>query len=494
MGDLHSSKNNIAKDSFILTFTQFVTLGVNMVNAMLLSRFRTLGEYGTYNQVMTVCTVIITFFSAGFSQCINYFLGKCENDNEKASFVKNYHSIITLVGVAGGSIALVLLPIMQRYYGNSLLSDYWFVFLFYPLSHILTSGTDRFFIAFQKTKYLLFFKVGHSVIVLSEILITILFGLTFYQYMMIYVFVEVLFGASVYLWIRGITGVVPFGLKKDYIILILKFAVPMALASLVSSINTEMDKIIVGGLVDTDTFAIYTNAAKELPIYIFSTSISSVVMPFVVRKTAKKEYLDATRLWNRSMVLTYYLICFCVTALVVFAPQIISLLYSDKYLPGVAVFRIYSLVLLFRITYFGMILNALGKTKTILKASIATMLSNLVLDLVLYKLIGLIGPAIATLLSVSIMNMYQLYLTKKRIGVRFTDIYPIKDILMITLLNVIMGTAVYFLFGTLVDRVKINQIVFAIIVGILWLLAYFLIIKNKFITLWKFLNKGEKRK
>lgn len=408
------AKNNIAKDSFILTFTQFMTLAVNMINAMLLSRFRTLGEYGTYSQVMSVCTIIITFFSAGFSQCINYFLGKCKSYAEQAAFVKNYHSIITLIGVFGGSIALVLLPIIQRYYGNALLSNYWFVFLFYPLSHILTSGTDRFFIAFKKTKYLLFFKVGHSIIVLSETILTILLGLTFYQYMMIYVFVEVFFGCSIYLWIHGITGIFPFGLKKDYVMLIFKFAIPMALASLVSSINTEMDKLIVGGFVDTDTFAIYTNAAKELPVYIFSTSVSSVVMPAVVRKVAEKDYTGATYLWRKSILLSFYVISFCVSALIVFAPQVIELLYSEKYLPGIWVFRIYTLVLLFRVTYYGMVLNALGHTKTILKASIATMIINLVLDLLLYNFCGLIGPAIATLVSVAVMNIYQLLLTRKK--------------------------------------------------------------------------------
>ncbi len=485
------SKNNIAKDSFILTFTQFMTLGVNMINAMLLSRFRTLGEYGTYSQVMVVCTIIITFFSAGFSQCINYFLGKCESDIEREKFVKSYYSIITIIGAVGGIISLILLPIIQRYYGNFLLYNYWFVFLFYPLSHILTSGTDRFFIAFKKTKYLLFFKVGHSIIVLSEIILTILLNLTFYQYMIIYVFVEVMFGFSVFLWIRGIIGIVPFGLKKDYVVLILKFAIPMALASLVSSINTEMDKLIVGGLVDTDTFAIYTNAAKELPIYIFSTSISSVVMPFVVRKVTTNDYQGTANLWKKSIVLSFYIISFCVSALFVFAPQVISLLYSDKYLPGVWIFRIYSLVLLFRVTYYGMVLNALGKTKTILKASIATMMINLVLDLLLYKLFGLIGPAIATLVSVAVMNVYQLLLTCKHIGVCFTDIYPIRTMLSILFINIILG-GIFFVLQQLLQKVlQINTIVLAIVLGIIWLVIYFCLIYKKIILIWNELNKGK---
>lgn len=147
-----SEKNNIGRDSLILTITQFITLGVNMVNAMMLSRFRTLGEYGTYSQVMMVCSIIITFMASGFSQCINYFLGRSENEEEKQSFVKNYYSIVSIVGVVGGIIALSLLPILKRYYGNDLLADFWFVFLFYPISHILTSGIDRFLLLTRRQK------------------------------------------------------------------------------------------------------------------------------------------------------------------------------------------------------------------------------------------------------------------------------------------------------------------------------------------------------
>ena len=486
-----SSKNNIGRDSLILTVTQFMTLGVNMINAMLLSRFRTLGEYGTYSQVMMVCTIIITFFSAGFAQCINYFLGKSQSEEEKAGFIQSYYSITSLVGILGGCVTLVLLPILKRYFGNDALADFWFVLLLYPLSHILISGADRFFIAFRKATSLLIFKVGHSIFVLAEILLALFLKLTFYQYMMIYTGVEVLFGLSVYVWIKGISGVTPFGFHKSLIGKIFVFAIPMALASLVSTINTEMDKLIVGGLVSTETLAIYTNAARELPVYIFSTSISSVVMPFVVRKVAADDMPGAVGLWKKSITLSYCIICFCVTVLFVFAPQIVRLLYSDKYLPGVNVFRVYSLVLLFRITYFGMMLNAQGKTKTILNASIATMISNLILDMVLYKALGLIGPAIATFLSVAIMNMYQLWLTKRLIRVKFTDIYPLREILTITLVNGLFGIGFYFIQQMLFAVIQWDRILLSVLLGVVWLAVYLLTFRKKLLRLWHYLNHGD---
>ena len=178
--------------------------------------------------------------------------------------------------------------------------------------------------------------------------------------------------------------------------------------------------------------------------------------------------------------------------MVTFAPQIVSVLYSDKYLPGANVFRIYSVVLLFRTTYYGMVLNALGKTKTILRASITTMVSNLILDFILYHLLGITGPAIATLLSVGVMNMYQLYLTKKEIGGKFTDIYPLGKICGILALNGALAIAFFLLQQVLFRFVPMmDQIVLTVGLGILWIGVYFLLVKRNILTIWKDLNKGD---
>ena len=369
--------------------------------------------------------------------------------------------------------------------------------LIYPISHILNSGVDRFFIAYRKAKGLLAFRVCHSLIILSETILAVRLNLSFFKYMIIYTVSEMIFSVFIYLWIKILTGVIPFGCDKTLVKSILKFAVPMAVASLISTINIEMDKFLVGGLVDTETMAIYSNAARELPVYILSTSISSVTMPFVVKKIAEKKNVDAVKLWRKSITLCFYLVSFCVCVMFVFAPQIISVLYSDKYLPGTSVFRIYSLVLLFRVTYYGMALNSLGKTKTILRASIATMIINLILDIGLYKVIELInpeyvllGPAIATFVSVAVMNMYQLLLTRKLLHIKFTDIYPIATIIKILLLNIALAVAFYALQQLSFSLINFDRVILSVFVGMIWAVIYFISVRNPVMTLWKELNSG----
>lgn len=74
MDKVHNNKMNVASDSLKLSVTQILSLAISMISIMLLSRFRTVEEYGTYSQMLMISSIAITFFSAGFSNCINYFL------------------------------------------------------------------------------------------------------------------------------------------------------------------------------------------------------------------------------------------------------------------------------------------------------------------------------------------------------------------------------------------------------------------------------------
>lgn len=481
-------KKNVASDSLKLSIAQLLSLTFSLICVMLLSRYRTVEEYGTYSQMITICAIVATFFSSGFSQCINYFLANEENCATKAKFIKTYYAILTVAGTAGGLIAFGLIPFFVDYYHNDALWQFPFFLLIYPLAKILNDGADRFFILYHKTNQLILFKIRYGVTTLLTVIVALVFHWTFKSYMVAFTVVEGIFGVLIYYFIYKITNVIPFGFHKETCKMIVSFAIPMGIAALISVINKELDKIVVGGLTDTATLAIFTNAAKELPIVVFSSAISTVVMPFVVQNIQKNKRHEAVSIWKTSIKLASLIMCFFLVAFFVFAPNVISVLYSDKYLDGTHIFRIYLLTELFRLTYYGMVLNAEKKTKLILFSSIATMVLNIILDYALYMLIGLAGPALATVLSVAIMNIFQLLLTKKHLNVRFNDIYPVWYITKVLSLNCILGIAFYGIQKFLFKSVSFDQNAMTIALGCVWSIIYFLIVRKQVCFLWKQLN------
>ena len=119
-------RKSVAKDSLKLALAQLVTFGINMGNIMLLSRFRTVEEYGTYSQMIMVSIIIITFFSSGFSLCINYFLANESDPTNKSSFIKTYYAILLFCGIVGGILSVMLIPCFVRYFNNESIEQYWY--------------------------------------------------------------------------------------------------------------------------------------------------------------------------------------------------------------------------------------------------------------------------------------------------------------------------------------------------------------------------------
>ena len=360
--------------------------------------------------------------------------------------------------------------------------------MIYPFANVMNNGADRFFVLYQKTNQLILFKLRYGLTTLFVVIVAIAFKWNFLDYVRTFILVEFVFGLFVYYFIYRITDVIPFGVDFTLCKRILTFAIPMGVAALISTINSELDKLVIGGLTNTATLAIYTNAARELPIVVFSSSISTVVMPFVVQKIQSENEKEAALIWKNSIKLSSFIMCFFVTAFFVFAPQVISVLYSDKYTDGTNIFRVYLFALLFRFTYYGMALNAMNKTKLILTSSMITMIMNLVLDYILYFLIGISGPAWATVISVAIMNMTQLLFTCYNLKLKFNDIYPCLHIVKIIAINIFLGMGFYFLQQFIFSITSLNKNVMTVFIGIIWTILYFLIVHKRIIYLWKILN------
>lgn len=243
---------------------------------------------------------------------------------------------------------------------------------------------------------------------------------------------------------------------------------------------------MIGGFLDTEALAIYTNSAREIALTVISTSFIAVLMPKLSKLIKERKVKEAVEIWKSTTSFTYIFMCFGVAALVVFAPQVITILYSEKYLPGTGVFRIYTLILLWRTAYFGTMLSLHGETKKILYCSIASMLINVVLNYVLYVTLGFCGPAWSTFISIGIVDMLQLKLSARITGIPVSRLFPWMDLLRITLINVGLGSGFYLIIHVFNIQTDAKGCAVSIILGIVWMLIYFGIIMRKRIkTQWK---------
>lgn len=483
---INNESSHIGSDAIKLTGSKVATTFIALISSMLLSRFRSLTEYGTYSQLLMAINLVCSLIMLGLPNSINYFLAKDETGKQRERFLSVYYTLNTILSLTVGFVLVLAIPLIENIFNNILIRNFWYFLAFFPWTKIIMSSVENLLVVYHKTSALMMYRVANSVSLLGIIVLVQFTGGTFITYMLLYLTVEIIFTLWTYWQVTRLASRIKPKLDTDLIKTIFTFSIPIGLASVVGTINIELDKLVITTFLSTEDLAIYTNASKELPVGVISTSLTAVLLPQMVRLLRDDKKKEAVELWKSAITISFSIICFIAVGCFVFAPEVITVLYSEKYLPGVSVFRVYCLVLLLKCTYFGMVLNALGKTQFILYSSICSLLLNIVLNYILYFILGFTGPALATLLSSMITAIVQLVYSSKMCGINFNAIFPWKNCFMLLLLNTGVGVIAYILQKSICA--VINPILSAITIGIIWFLIMIAILFKPLLKQWKILN------
>ncbi len=501
MNEVKKKGSNLGADATLLTFSKVATSAIAMVMTMLLSRFRTLEEYGTFSQILMIVNLVTSILMLGLPKSLNFFLARTDDKEEKKKFLSLYYTLNTILSFLVGLALVLSVGLIERYFENYTIRSFLYFLAIFPWTKIVCASVENLLIVYKKPKALVAFRILNSAALLLTVMVVQWLGWTFKDYMLLYVLVEAVFSIVVYIIAAKVSGGIRPYIGKKLLKTVLAFSVPLGLASVVGTLNIELDKMLIGFLMDTESFAVYTNAAKELPVVMISSSFTAVLLPQMVRMLKKEDHYGAIKLWGNATTLSMILIAIIGVGCFVYAEDVVKILYSEKYIEGVWVFRIYSLHLLMRCTYYGMVLNSIGKTGFIFWCSIGALASNAVLNIVLFKVFemfgqSLIAPAVATLVSTTAMALLQLAVTAKSLKIKFREVFPWKQSALILLVNISFGVLFYFIkifapidtwFGnmTLLGKPVDGSVVESLMLAGVWCIAYFAVMLKPIKKKWR---------
>ena len=135
-----------------------------------------------------------------------------------------------------------------------------------------------------------------------------------------------------------------------------------------------------------------------LPFDIVSSAFLTVLVPILTRYFGTGDYKKGQILFKNYLKVGYYTSFTFTVASMVLSREMILFLYGEKYLPGQTVFILYTIVDLVKFANLSIVLSACGKTKTLMLASLTSLMGNAVLNIVFVELFGYIGPALATVI------------------------------------------------------------------------------------------------
>lgn len=454
-------------DAILLMSIKLVTTVLGLVVTRLLSQYLSVYDYGTYSQIMLMVSTVNTLTILGMIDGVNYFYCSERDENRRESYISTIFALQCIVNVIAGSALMLLSRQICDHFNNPDVAGLLIFSATLPLLINLLSMLQVLLVSVGKAKML---AIRNLIVSLARLAVVILVVTVVQDVAVVLLTTLVLDVAQL-----AFFGVIlkknncPIRLKKvDFRLFgtIFRYCAPMGVFTAISALNRDCDKYLIGLMTDTETLAVYSNASKVLPFDIVMSSFCTVLVPAITRSVSGGEKGKAASLYRVFLEIAYISTTILCCAALAASPQLMQLLYSEKYAGGLVIFCVYILVDLLRFTNITMVLTAAGKTGALMFISIGALAANAGLNVVFYKLMGLPGPAVATLLTTLGTGLLILGLGAKELGTHIASLFDGKFLLGFAAENLVLTVLLYRVQAWLADLGIHYFVILVLICGI----------------------------
>lgn len=443
MKKLRRMDGNAAGDAAVLALVRAMTMCLSLVTTRVLSTYLSTFAYGTYAQILLIVSTAASLTMFGLIDAINFYYCGAAEPEKREAYAATILTLQCCTGAAAGVLILLLAEPICGYFGNPELRRYLAFAAVLPLLQNGISILQVLFVSVGKARQL---AVRNLVISLAQLACAVTAGMYLRQVGLILAVAAALSVGQIlfFLWSLSRSGcrirlaACDFHLTRD----ILKYSIPMAVFTLVNALNRDMDKYLISAVSDTQTLAIYANAARVLPFDILLIAFMTVLLPHITRQIAAKRYGDAVETYRAYLEISYISTALLACGVLAAAPEAMRLLYSEKYISGLPVFRIYIVSDIFHFANITLILTASGRTKLLMRLGFLGLAANFVLNILFYRLMGFAGPALATLLVSLGLGITILHFSAKELHTSIRGLFDCKYLLIFAL-ECIGGTVVF---------------------------------------------------
>ena len=247
----------------------------------------------------------------------------------------------------------------------------------------------------------------------------------------------------------------------------LAYGLPLAATALAGTLGYQFDRIVVSATFSPSDFAIYALGAVEVPVgLVIALAVSNVLAPRLTILWRDGDRAAMIALWREAMRKTGLVILPLFAFMMAMSADLVRVLYGPGFSESVDVFRIYLFLLPLRITTWGLIPQAIGRTRINLWAAVLILVCNATLAIALVGPLGLIGPALAAPIASVAAAAYYVVRLRSIAGLGVRDLIPLRALsgtLAVSILAAAPLLAIRDLPGPASVRVLAAAVVFGLI-------------------------------
>ena len=186
-----------------------------------------------------------------------------------------------------------------------------------------------------------------------------------------------------------------------------------------------------------------------------TSSIITVLVPIITRMINRGEFGEARNVFKIYLRIGYILTCIFVGGAIAVAHPLMLFLYDEKYISGLPIFIIYLFIDMIRFANVTTILSGSGKSKILMTISLVELVANGIFNVIAYKLVGIIGPAIVTLILTILMILALLHFGAMEIKSNILVLFNFKESAVVGAEIVVFGVGTHFLAEFLENSMKL---------------------------------------
>lgn len=474
--------NTIARGAGIIFFGTIITYLLRFFLKVIISRYFGPANYGLFSLGEMILNFALIFsllgFQNGIIKYVAHYAALGDKSRIKGAFFTAFKSSL-MVSIF---ISFILI-IFSKILANSIfkISELRFIIVVFaialPFNAILMIITNT-IIAFKKPEYnLISNSLGRDLSNLVIVLVIILIGGTILHVSFAYLFsVIIAFLISYYILNIKFSKIFNFKINSIYNYKqMLFYSMPLFFSGIFVNIMSWTDTFFLGFLRDSYDVGIY-NVAMPLAasLALISSAFSNIFFPMMTEFRALNKF---SQLRHTYVVILRWILMISlpfVLIIILFPKIILQLFFGSEFISGSLVLIIIILAYFFK----GLtgpctqMLMAFDKIKMIFYVNSISAILNILFNIILIPIYGLIGAAIATAVSIVIRQLILFILANKLINLKLNILNYYK--ILIASLVALMPLIVLSLFGKSLIIFFVSVLIFVLIylVGLILFKAF----------------------
>lgn len=393
---------------------------VPLINVRTLSQH----DYGVYRQFWLLFETLSAIFVMSFPNSLFYYLPRAESHKEKSVYVTQTLVFLIAMGFLSWGAYGVLHVALGEGLG-SVVDQYFWAFCLFTLFMIVSRYMDSLFVADRQAGrqsiYHMVTNILQALLVIAlswytrdiTLMVWGLTGFAFLKFVFTIFYTRSAYGLSM----RFISM---HSIKEQF-----SYALPLGLSSIVLLLFTQTDKYIITHYMGSAAFAIYSVGAFQVPfVNIIRGSVTNITFPLMSDLQKQGKYAEIVDLYQRATLKTAVLFYPIFVFLAVSAKQFITILFTHQYAEAAPVFALYLLLFVRSSVETGSILMIFKKNIFLFEVFFAGFIVNVLLSIILFNKIGRLGVPIATVIVTYAVNIVNMILAARLLGVSFFKILP----------------------------------------------------------------------